>query len=80
MGPKPLAHLFTKCSCQLAAVLLASLATTAGDYVPELTKEGGVKWALTLLFIIVVIMIARTSSTHCDTLLADGTYDRKGCE
>jgi hypothetical protein len=36
--------------------------------------------ALALLFIIVVIMIARTSSTHCETLLADGSYDRRGCE
>jgi hypothetical protein len=44
------------------------------------TKEGGVKSALTLLFIIIVIMIVRTSSTHCETLLANGTYDRKGCE
>jgi hypothetical protein len=25
-------------------------------------------------------MIAQTSSTHCDTLMANGTYDRKGCE
>jgi hypothetical protein len=39
-----------------------------------------VKWALALLFIIIVIMIAQTSSTHCDTLMANGTYDRKGCE
>jgi hypothetical protein len=60
--------------------LLPSLATPAGGFVPELTKEGGVKWALALLFVIVVIMIARTSSTHCETLLANGTYDRKGCE
>jgi hypothetical protein len=35
---------------------------------------------MALLFIIIVIMIARTSSTHCDTLMANGTYDRKGCE
>ena len=33
-----------------------------------------------ILFIINVIMVARTSSTHCDTLRANGTYDRKGCE
>jgi hypothetical protein len=39
-----------------------------------------VKWALALLFIIIVIMIAQTSSTHCDTLMANGTYDRQGCE
>jgi hypothetical protein len=25
-------------------------------------------------------MIAQTSSTHCDALMANGTYDRKGCE
>ena len=36
--------------------------------------------ALALLFVIVVILIARTSSTHCETLLADGTYDRRGCD
>jgi len=39
-----------------------------------------VRLALALLFVIVVILIARTSSTHCETLLADGTYDRRGCE
>jgi len=44
------------------------------------TKGGGVRLALALLFVIVVIMIARTSSTHCEALLANGTYDRRGCE
>jgi hypothetical protein len=36
--------------------------------------------ALALLFIIIVVMIARTSSTHCEILLADGTYDWRGCK
>ena len=33
-----------------------------------------------LLFIIIVIMVARKSSTQCDTLMANGTHDRNGCE
>jgi len=36
--------------------------------------------ALALLFIIIVIMIARTSSTHCEILLSDGTYDHRSCK
>jgi hypothetical protein len=40
-----------------------------------------VRWILALLFIIiVVVMIALTPSTHCETLTADGTYDRRGCK
>jgi hypothetical protein len=35
---------------------------------------------LALLFIIIVIMVARKSSTRCDTLMTNGTHDRNGCE
>jgi len=35
---------------------------------------------LALLFIIIVIMVARKSSTRCDTQMTNGTHDRNGCE
>jgi len=36
-----------------------------------------VRWILVLLLIIVVVVVM---STHCETLTADGTYDRRGCK
>jgi hypothetical protein len=44
------------------------------------SKGLGVRWVLALLIVVIVIMIARTQSTHCETLMADGTYDRRGCQ
>lgn len=38
------------------------------------------KLILAPLFIIIVIMVARKSGTQCDTLMANGTHDRNGCE
>jgi hypothetical protein len=35
---------------------------------------------LLLIIVVVVVMIALTPSTHCETLTADGTYDRRGCK
>jgi hypothetical protein len=38
------------------------------------------KLVLAILFTITVIMVARKSSTQRDTLMANGTHDRNGCE
>jgi hypothetical protein len=44
-------------------------------------KGTGVRWILALLILtILVLMVVRTPSTHCETLRADGNYDRRGCE
>jgi hypothetical protein len=41
----------------------------------------GVRWILALVIIIILVFIvARTPNTHCETLKADGNYDRRGCE
>jgi hypothetical protein len=37
------------------------------------------RWILVLLVVLIAVLIARSPSTHCETLKPDGSYDRTGC-